>query len=71
MLAQENDTSVWRFLQRSFQYPLFVIPAKILLSEFPEVSGAFPFKNYCSGDCYEIYKIVRFTHVAHCCGNFH
>jgi hypothetical protein len=41
MLAQENDTSVWRFLLRSFQYPLFVIPAKILLSEFPECPEPF------------------------------
>jgi len=41
MLAQENDTSVWRFLLRSFQYPLFVIPAKILLSEFPEYPEPF------------------------------
>jgi hypothetical protein len=41
MLAQENDTSVWRFLQPSFQYPLFVIPAKILLSEFPDCPEPF------------------------------
>ena len=41
MLAQENDTSHWRFLQLSFQNTLFVILAKILLSEFPEYPEPF------------------------------